>query len=86
MSAGMSDPAEIELRRQCAISLRNIRRTVVLLGTAALGILAVQQFVSVSLWAPLVIVAILSLTILGDLATYIRSRRKLRRDADQGGT
>jgi hypothetical protein len=82
----MDDAAEIQLRRQCRISLRNIRRTALLLGIPAVGILVLQHFVSVSLWAPLVVVAVLSLTIIGDLVTYIRSRRKLRRDENHGPT
>ncbi len=82
----MDDPAPIEVRRQYRISLRNMRRTALLLGICAVGILVVQYFVSVSLWAPLVIVAVLSLTIVGDLATYIRSRRKLRKDERRNGT
>jgi hypothetical protein len=82
----MDDPAEIELRRRCHISLRNIRRTALLLGIPLVGILVLQHFVSVSLWAPLVVVAVLSLTIIGDLATYIRSRGKLRKDERHGRT
>lgn len=82
----MDDPAEIELRRQCRISLRNIRPTVLLLGIPTVGILVLQYFVSVSLWAPLAVVAVLSLTIIGDLVTYIRSRRKLRKDEHHGHT
>ena len=83
---GMDAAAEIQLRRQCRVSLRNIRRTALLLGIGAVGILVLQHFVSVSLWAPLVVVAVLSLTIIGDMLTYIRSRRKLRKDEQHGPT
>lgn len=57
-----------------------------LLGVVVVCLLVAQRLMSMSFWAPLLIVVVLSVTMVGDLATYIRSRRELRKALRRGDT
>jgi hypothetical protein len=76
----MPDAAELkELEKNRRLSLLHMRRGAIILGCTGLALFVLQQFISIRLWIPFVILAILSLTVLGDAINYFRCDRRLRK-------
>ena len=76
----MVDEAKLqELQKNRRLSLQHLRRGAVIFGVTALGLLVVQQFISIRLWIPFIILGVLSFTVIGDAITYYSCGRQIRR-------
>ena len=76
----MADEAKLkELQKSQRLSLQHLRRGAIFFGTTAVALLVVQQFISIRLWIPFVILGVLSFTVIGDAINYFYCGRQIRR-------
>jgi intracellular septation protein A len=76
----MADEAKLkELQKNRRLSLQHLRRGALIFGVTAVTLIVVQQFVSIQLWIPFIILGILSLTVIGDAINYFYCGRQIRK-------
>src|SRR5262245_57737994 len=74
-----NEPRLKELRKNQQLSLSHLRRGAVIFGLTAVGLIVVQQFVSMRLWIPFIILGVLSFTLVGDAVNYFYCARQIRK-------
>ena len=76
----MADEAKLkDLQKNRRVSLQHLRRGAVIFGVTAIILLILQQFISIRLWIPFIILGILSFTVIGDAINYFYCGRQIRR-------
>ena len=76
----MADEAKLkELQKNRRLSLQHLRRGAILFCITAVALLVVQQFISMRLWIPFIILGVLSFTVVGDAINYFYCGRRIRR-------
>ncbi len=76
----MADEAKLkELQKNRRLSLQHLRRGVFIFGVTTVTLLIVQQFISIRLWIPFIILGALSFTVIGDAINYIYYGRQIRK-------
>jgi len=76
----MPDEQEIkELHRRRRISMQNMRRSSIILGVTASVLLVLQYWLTMRLWMPFAVLAVVALTAVSDVFTYFRCGQQIRR-------
>ncbi len=76
----MPDEAKLkELRKNQQLALQHLRRGALIFGVTAVALLVAQQFISVRLWIPFVVLGVLSFTVIGDAIKYFYCGRQIRK-------
>jgi len=76
----MVDDAKLkELLKSRRLCLQHLRRGALIFGVTAIVLIVVQQFISIRLWVPFLILGVLSFSVIGDAITYYSCGRQLRR-------
>ena len=76
----MPDEQEIkELHRRRRISVQNMRRSAIILGVTASVLLVLQYWLTMRLWMPFAVLAVVALTAVSDVFTYFRCGQQIRR-------
>ena len=76
----MPDEQEIkELHRRRRISVQNMRRSAIIFGVTAFVLLVLQYWLTLRLWMPFTVLAVVALTAVSDVFTYFRCGRQIRR-------
>ena len=79
-ATSMADEVKLkEMQKNRRLSLQHLRRGAILFGVTGVALLVVQQFISMRLWIPFIVLGILSLTVIGDLISYIYCGRQIRK-------
>jgi hypothetical protein len=68
-----------ELQKSRRLCLQHLRRGLVLFGITAVVLIVVQQFITIRLWVPFLILGVLSFTMVGDAVSYYSCGRQIRR-------
>ena len=68
-----------EFEKNRRLSLQHLRRGVVIFGLTAVALVVVQQFLSLRLWIPFIILGVLSFTVIGDAINYVYCGRQIRK-------
>lgn len=76
----MADDAKLkELKKNQRLCLQHLRWGALIFGITAIILIVVQQFVSLHLWVPFLILGVLLFTVVGDAITYYSCGRQLRK-------
>ena len=76
----MADDAKLkELQKIRRLCLQNLRRGAFIFGVTAVLLIILQQFISVRLWVPFLILVVLSFTVVNDAVRYYSCGRQMRR-------
>ena len=76
----MPDDAKLkELQKNRRLCLLHLRRGAIIFGVTAVALLVVQQFISIRLWIPFIILGVLSFTVVGDAISYVSCGRQIRK-------
>ena len=80
----MLDKAKLkELQKNRRLSLQHLRQGALIFGLTAVALLITQQFISMRLWIPFIILGVLSFAVIGDAINYFYCGRQIRKMQDE---